>query len=341
MTVNFSVTGFTPMYTGSLIANRKGLQGLGTLLPAILKKYDGVTAEFTKKGLPPGNGNYNVVFVGPPGYPGNSNIINALRVLDSDPQAFVGIDDWQVKTLFDEMRRYADGYASPSHYWYTGGSDVVTPEQLKHKAEDIRQFQHIWQRIIAGEWRVLFHAYKGGDLSLLGVPPACDARTVDPSAYVVNPDPNYPVPAKRERLGIPVQASLKTIDAMAAAKKQQIYNWQSRFKVNNVRGETTRGQLKEADVYRHYCDGGLVLSPPHYHQGSGWFRSRYSFAQMAHALVIEDVGGPFGKSHEVRYEDVNLDNFDDLFEAQRESYKSVIMSKDEIKDALRDAFTKR
>ena len=96
----------------------------------------------------------------------------------------------------------------------------------------------------------------------------------------------------------------------------------------NLRG------VSEDKVFEYYYKYRIVMSPEHYHDGSGWFRNRYALANLSGSVIIEDYKSAFGESYAIERKTVNDKTIEDLFEQQNIAYNDIIMSKEEIKEAL-------
>lgn len=245
------------------------------------------------------NADVNLIFVINPRSINNKNMLNCLELMRNEDCILV-FDDWDINSFYLNVDRIVD-------------KNVFSKSHHHVSYEDIMRYKDVFVKIQKGYYRSIFPAFKNGDYSLLEI--RGESHAVCPSIYV-DREPT----AKREEL-LPVHAGLATKWSDLQKKK---------YTILNIRGES------EDKVFEYYCKHGLVLSPPHYHDGSGWWRNRYDLANRAHALIIEDDNSIFGDSYKIQRKEVNESNFEILFELQRQDYNKNIMTKDEISKVLKE-----
>lgn len=224
----------------------------------------------------------------------------SMELLRHD-NCIIAFDDWNIKEFYKSMENLINKPKSyTTHPW--------------HKDKNIHQYEDVAKNILEGKYKVLFPAYKTGKHELLGI--IGEKYCLDPSIYIKKDIPEF-TPGEL----IPVHASL-------AAK-----TWVKKIQWPII----DLNKVTEDEVFKNYLEHRIVLSPPHYHDSSGWFRNRYSLANLAKAVVVEDRKSVFGTFYrELLIEDVNDDNIDFLFKNQDKAYKETIMTKEEIKKVLKE-----
>lgn len=229
----------------------------------------------------------------------SSHVIECLELMKKD-NVIVAFDDWRIKQMFENYEKTAkSGKFSKTH-------PTIDWKKIE---ENIPQIQ----KLADGYFPTIIPANKNGDHSLLGV--KGDFTVYDPSIYVERTGLEFDHPYDL----LPVHASL-AMDHKYLAKRNYTYI--------QVQG------AKEDYVWELYNKHRIVMSPPYYHNGSGWWRNRYSLANLANAVIIEDYGGVFGPAYEIERKQVTEKSIDRLFEAQDTAYQLSIMSKEENIEAI-------
>jgi hypothetical protein len=244
--------------------------------------------------------NINIVFVNSLGSLNSRYAAEAMQTI-RDEDCIVAFDDWQIKEFYKSMENLINKPKSyTTHPW--------------HGDKNIHQYEDVARNILEGKYKVLFPAYKTGNHELLGI--IGEKYCLDPSIYIKKDIPKF---TPREL--IPVHASL-------AAK-----TWVKKIQWPII----DLNKVTEDEVFKNYLEHRVVLSPPHPHDGSGWFRNRYSLANIAKAVIVEDRKSVFGTFYKnLLIEDVNEDNIDFLFKCQDKAYKETIMTKEEINKVLKE-----
>lgn len=243
------------------------------------------------------NADLNIVFVLDLSSPNVVNYERALKLLQQN-NSIIAFDDWSIRNFYKTNENYITG-------------KKVFKTHFHVKQEILNQYRDVIQNIQDGKYKVLFPAYKTGDHSLLEL--RGELYNIDPSIYIKK---QY---IESENELIPVHASLATKWKDLEKKK---------YSILNVRNE------KEDKVFEYYCKHRIVLSPPHYHDGGGWFRNRYTLANLAKAVVIEDENSIFGDAYKIAHSEVKATTIDMIFEIQKRAYNNVIMTKQEIKEKI-------
>lgn len=242
----------------------------------------------------------NIVFVFDLSSPNVAYYEQALDLLQKE-NCIIAFDDWSIKNFYKTIDKILTG-------------DKVFKTHFHIKQNVIDKYIDVIRKIADGKYRVLYPAYKAGNHELLEI--RGDKFFIDPSIYIKKDIPPY---TKGELM--PVHASL--------ADK----SWVKKigWPVIDLKNVT------EDEVFKNYCEHRMILSPPHYHDTSGWFRNRYTLAQLSNAVVVEDSRNIFGDSYrKLKIEDVNEGNIDTLFAKQKKDYENNIMSKEEISKILKE-----
>lgn len=246
------------------------------------------------------NADINIVFIFTLGSLNTRFAAESMELLRKD-NCIIAFDDWNIKDTYTSMRNLANKENSyKTHPW--------------HGSKNIHQYEDIAQNILDGKYKVLFPAYKSGNHELLGI--TGEKFCLDPSIYIKKDIPEF-----ESKELIPVHASL-------AAK-----TWVKKIQWPII----DLNKVTEDEVFKNYLEHRMVLSPPHYHDQSGWFRNRYTLANLAKAVIVEDKNSVFGDSYrKLKIEDVNENNIDKLFKEQNEAYNKEIMTKEEISKVLKE-----
>lgn len=228
------------------------------------------------------------------------NVVNCFDILANE-KCIIMFDDWNIKQFYKTVDRIVrTGEFSKTHH--TVDYKVV----LKNI--------DVIKKLANGEFNVIYPAYRTGNHDLLEI--RGKKFCVDPSIYTEKEKTSEP------SYLMPVHASL--------ASKWNILE-KKKYSILNLRGE------KEDTVFDYYCKHRIVITPPHYHDESGWYRNRFSLANLAGAVIVEDYQSVFGDSYKIERKDVTERNIDQLFALQDAAYNRVIMSKEEIGIALKEA----
>jgi hypothetical protein len=277
--------------------NNKGVINFSTLIKEILED-NGHIADYDMD-----QADLHIVFMIDLSSPNTAQYEKALKILQTK-NCIIAFDDWSIEKFYKTLENYLSG-------------KKVFKSHFHIKQEVLDQYRDVIEKIVEGEYRVIFPAYRNGQHELLGIRGYQTA--IDPSIYIEKPRRIFWY--STDDL-IPVHASLAT-------KWKDLEN--KKYTILNVRGET------EDQVFEYYCKHRIVLSPEHYFTNqAGWWRNRYTLAFNARAVVVEDVGTVFGDTHAIARKDVTPQTIDTIFELQSRSYVSQIMQKDEISRKIKE-----
>lgn len=292
-----SITGFTPAHQNTKQANRKNIIQIPLLLMEAIKDA-GHEVDYN---LP--DADVHIIYIFTLGSINSGFAVECLNLIKNNPgKVILSIDDWRVKHIYEGMEKViATKKFSKSH------------PSIDWKG--IMDNLDVLQDIVDGKFKTLIPAHKNGDHSLI------EARgeivVYDPSIYV-----------ERDRMEFDHPYDLFPVHASLAANHQ----WLDKRKYSYIQVQNE----KEDKVWELYNKHRIVMSPPYYSNGSGWWRNRYALANAAHAVIIEDFGGVFGPSYEIERKDVTDETIDILFAKQDAAYKAGIMSREENAKAVGD-----
>lgn len=197
-------------------------------------------------------------------------------------------DDWKIKNVFNDYRSLARGRAkqtlkimpSTGRYLYRG--DLVTAAEHADVLGDLakqigERDPAFWKRVTS-----VIPKYSGwGDKSLVETIMTFPVMEYDPSqtAFDVVGDtlvehPTSDLLTDRMARWFLASLSIQTqwIDKLKLAWSVDMIG---STKLKNPRLKTER------DVFLEYTKYAGALAPPYYHDGSGWFRSRYVYSAYA------------------------------------------------------------
>jgi Fe2+ transport system protein FeoA len=255
-----------------------------------------------------------IVVLGKPNSIAASHFYGCLWTLLERDDAIIAVDDWQTQELLGGIQTYA---RSEERAFKLHGTKF-SPEMREALFDGLK--------LMADEpwmWPVIANTLGKGDASLLGLP--ASVVQVDPTSYAFR----YPaVPGKRKKGW--VLASLLDRPAPEGVK----------WPVANYGRKENR--VTEPELMKIYSEAWGVLSPPHAHAGSGWWRVRYLMAADAGCVISADIreaqglGQPYVEASDPRYvERLSLPQLEDLARRQAECLKSIAWSKTKVKNAIR------
>lgn len=233
----------------------------------------------------------------------SGHAVECLEIIKNNPdKVILSIDDWRVKQTFEGMdkilqtKKFSKTHPSIDWKGVLGNLETI-------------------QEIVDGKFNMLIPAHKNGDHSLLEA--RGNLHIWDPSIYV-----------EREKLEFDQEYDLFPVHASLAAD----HKWLDKRRYSYIQVQNE----KEDFVWELYNKHRIVMSPPYYSNGSGWWRNRYALANIAQAVIIEDFGGVFGSAYEIERKQVTKETIDDLFAKQDIAYKNGIMSREENAKVIGD-----
>lgn len=295
-----NVTGFTPAHQNTKMSNRKRIIQVPLLLMEAIKDA-GHEVDYNVE-----DADINIIYLFTLGSINSGGLKECFDLIRKDPSKVVlSIDDWRVKHIYEGMEKVI-------------ATKKFSKTHPSVRYEDVINNLDIMQDIIDGKFPTLIPANKHGDHSLLGV--RGDFKVYDPSIYV-----------ERERMEFDHPYDLFPIHASLAADHK--YLDKRKYSYIQVQNE------KEDKVWELYNKHRIVMSPPYYHNGSGWWRNRYTLANLAHAVIIEDIGGVFGPEYEVERKKVTDETIDEIYEKQNEVFHEMIMSREDNAEVINELFS--
>ena len=202
----------------------------------------------------------------------------ALWLLSQRPDAIVALDDWQTHQILSGARtQHRDTGRLYREVFNRKGRGLLDANIRKAMEGALAQLaSQPWP------WRLLAPIFPHGDVSKLGLE-AASYHGFDPSPYwrgFYNSGATRLTPEYR----------LKNWVSASLLNKQP---WLDKLNITwavEKLGNKKQGQfrIKEHEVFQAYCNSWGVLSAPHRHAGSGWWRARYVFAADARAVLYGD-----------------------------------------------------
>jgi len=302
--MRINITGFNGAQFGKKTANRKGVLNFSELIKEILTEC-GHEADFQLE-----NPDLNMVFVIDPSSINAGYVNEVLPILRNEPSIVV-FDDWNIKGFYKTIDKIIEtGKFSKTHH--TVDWKIVL------------EYMDVWQKLANGEYLTLYPAHKVGDHSLLEI--RGESFYLDPSIYMADKRVFNPEHEKHREYTdlIPVHASL-------ANKWQELSK--KKYTFLNVK------DAKEDEVFELYSKYRMVMSPVHYHDGSGWFRGRYIMANQAKAIIVDDQNSIFGAPFAVLPKQITKDNIEGVFELQARNLFAGIMTKEEVREAMNETLS--
>jgi DNA (cytosine-5)-methyltransferase 1 len=306
----FLVTGCTPIQVGSERTELKIITSTRAMVAALTEL--GFNVEW--RGITPGEDlegyagclvylqKFNSIACSY--YPG------AMWTVLKRPDAILGMDDWQTHTIkagFDTFAR------SRERAFRLHGED------LEESVKDVL-FEGLQRYAALERWPhpTIVPTFEGGDTSLLRVP--AELVPIDPTAFT----PRYPhEPAERERAW--VQASLLLKDPPSTTWPVTYFGNLGTGKGGAGRSAVREPQprVPEPELMKVYAKHWGILSPPHDHPGSGWWRVRYLMAAdagcvlSAHPDEARILGEPYVWASNLKYVEAASDYELELAAAQQ------------------------
>lgn len=260
----------------------------------------------------------------------SAHVHGVLWAMMTRPDAVVVLDDWQTHVLMPAFRTWS---RSIERMFRVRGNDIDST--LRKKLHN-----YVGRIVDAGRWDHVSLAPVIGryDTSLMKLPTS--AHGIDPSSFTARygkGDVDFSV--KRRRW---VQASLLRKPDPTTSWGVDAYGWRDSSPGGGMkRGATGQSRLIESDLFEIYRKSWGVLSPAHFHAGSGWWRVRYLMAIDAGCVLSADPreANGLGESYTdaVNTADVELlsdRELQNLAEAQRDELTAIIWPKQKVKDEL-------
>jgi len=330
------LTGSTAMQVGSKKTQLKIITAMESWACALIKL--GYAVEW--RPVIPGEdlSSYAVVLAGlnkPPSI-ASSHFFGALWALYTRRDAIAVVDDWQTHDLVSGIHTNAK---------LRERAFRLFPPPVEHQ-DRLFEFLKDLDANKPWRWPVIAPLFRGGDSAKLGLP----ARVVgiDPTVFARR----YPKAVHDAPFRQWVQASLHE-------KKLSGFTWpiyqlgfQDRKKGGSgPRGEKQQDRVPEADLMEIYSASWGIISPPHPHAGSGWWRVRFLMAadacrvltcSPAEAAVLDGGLGPYTLASMPRavekMEDEELLNLASMQAAQ---LNRVIETEDEVLTKLANLIKER
>ena len=260
----------------------------------------------------------------------SAHVHGVLWAMMTRPDAVVVFDDWQTHVVMTALRTWS---RSAERMFRIRGANVDEPLR-------VRLHEYVRRVVDEDGWtNVSFVPVIGRhDTSLMRLP--TPARGVDPSSFSIrygNGDVDFSI--KRRRW---VQASLLRKPDPSTGWGVDDYGWRDSAPGGGMkRGAGGQSRLVESELFEVYRGVWGVMSPAHFHAGSGWWRVRYLMAIDAGCVLsaspaeAEGLGGSYLDAVDVSVVEAMTDReLRNLAESQRDELTASIWGRDRVKDEL-------
>lgn len=244
------------------------------------------------------------------------------------------VDDWQTRQIITGGRSCLRDTA---RLW-----KEILPRDCRQEAMKLRQYIEAALKIMVSDhcvWRIWAPMFRYGNPFALGLT-SQKYVTFDPSVFFMEQKQHLveehaaSSPGYRERRWI--SASLLDKSQWLAKNK---FGWPL-TQLGNKKQQQER--MPEDDIIRLYLKSWGVVSAPHDHAGSGWWRARYPFAALAGAILYgsykdtSPMGPGFKLFGPLEVEERADDQLSELAMVQHATFtKSLMMSREALKERVR------
>lgn len=270
----------------------------------------------------------------------SAHYYGALWALDTRADAIALVDDWQTHTVQQGFETFARSRERAFRL-----AKQPMDEKLKDRLWTFQQMLSAEPLKSNWPWPVVAPIFRGGDTSLLKVP--ARVTGLDPTAYTKSYEV-VPVDAKNRQKRW-VQASLleKPLPALGWPVLQ-FGNPDKGKGGAGPAGPNAQPRVPEPELMKYYAENWGVLSPPHPHGGSGWWRVRYLMSADAGAILSASraeasvLGEAYiDASEPAAIERYELSDLVGIAAAQAETLTKIMMTKEELRDAWSDLIRSR
>lgn len=249
--------------------------------------------------------------------------LGALYAMGSRPDALLTCDDWQIHKAFTSSVEKELGTLWNPKLGRHFHAEAIGDESIKKAIDSaVEELCYIHHR------KMLVPSFMRGDLSLLGLG-APNAVKYDPSPFM----DIYEYNPLADKAKMWVSAGLAPKDSWF---KKQPFSWEVEFYGIRKLGQP---RVKEAMLAQIYSERWGVISPPHPHAGSGWFRVRFYMAAQAGCVVYcsDAEGKVIGESYRKTLDVIEAMSEKELAELaakQKEELESNLWSKETLSNFL-------
>lgn len=293
--VKILLTGMTPAQHDTPLRRIKMVNvTVHALVPALRELGHDVTWKPVAIDDPPEH-DYDLAIVGvaPLGSIQVKRKLGAFTVLDWGLPTLMLVDDWRMYEIFSHIRsarrKGAVPYFTRKHGDGTYYDVPADPHYRDKLVEQAPRLMRIAEQLQAGPWpktwSMLLPMHRFGNpklaVDMLKAPWLDLGRvaTFDPSAFVeVRPSQ---VALRKER-----KWALATVQHYEWWIVKSNFGWPVDY--YGIRGTDTPVLKDEDAVFDTYSSYWGVLSPPHQHAGSGWYRMRYLHAALGGSVLYLD-----------------------------------------------------
>lgn len=279
------LTGSTALQCGSTKTSFKNLSNLAAIAAACGALGYDVDWRRIRWGEDVSTYDRVVVSIHPPkGLASRDYVLGALWCLRQRTDAVSFIDDHAATKLTGELRASARRSEDNLRNWFGKSSPDADFGEVRRLFVELST---TWR------WPMIVPVFEGGDLTRLGLG-SINLTPLDPSPFA----PKYEsvVAGVRERQWI--LASM--VSAQIGRRSWPIKMYGNLNRSNRGLGSVDRrGAIPENELMAVYGSAWGVISPPHDHAGSGWWRVRYPMAADAGCVLSASLdeakvlGGPY------------------------------------------------
>lgn len=255
--------------------------------------------------------------------------LGGLYVIGERPDAILTYDDWQGPNAFSS----GNPEKELAVVWNPklnrlNHEEAYADEDIKATIDSaVNELCFIHQR------KVLIPSFAHGNLVSLNLG-APNAVKYDPSSYMID---RYDYNKDADKARIWVSAALAFKESWF---KHHRFGWEVEYYGVRKLGQR---RVREAELANIYSERWGVISPPHPHAGSGWFRVRFLMAALAGAIVYCDPRESFSITGEedntydysiIYIEESTDEELKSLADNQRQVFFSKIWSKQQLQQFL-------
>lgn len=351
------LTGATALQCGSTVRPLQKLDATALLKAALERLGHEVTWRKVELGEPPAC-DLLVTVAAPVNSLNALNGLNQLWALGWEVPQVMFWDDWQVKNTISSWRSLRNqGWkqlrkALPA---VKGGGDGKTvrlyrgcaPEQVERWGEGllmiVQELTEDWDRLRTS----LLLRYRWGDANkVIGMLPRCrHYGSWDPTPFI----PLLPYGDYTYEYDFPYRQRGWTCATLTQRHNvwvdRQRFSWPVRWHGNKILTEQAADGARldsELDVQQSYRRNVGVISPPYDHAGSGWFRSRFLYAQntlnvlYCSAAEAGVLGEPYRFYGPKMVEQLETNQLLEVAHAQRECYRPWLTGEEESLEQVRE-----
>jgi hypothetical protein len=249
------------------------------------------------------------------------------------------VDDWQTRQIITGGRSQV---RDTTRFW----KDIL-PRDSREEAMKVRNYlEHTLRELVSDlcPWRIWAPMFRYGNPYTLGLT-SKRYVTFDPSSWWMKEKDHLTT----EMAEFMHQTGLRKEKRWISASLLDKSVWLARNKftwplIQLGNKKTGQERMAEDDVIKLYCKSWGVVSAPHDHPGSGWWRARYPFAAMSSAIIYgshKDTS-PMGRGYKIfaplEVEEMTDGQLEELSHRQHGTFvNDLMMSPGELRERINHA----